>query len=63
MSSDERPHTPTEAYKMGLCPSCLGSGWTNRVVPVEHDGPCSSCGGDGTLAGMESHQDFLWGEA
>jgi hypothetical protein len=42
------PHTPSEAIEEGLCPGCLGSGWVVRFVPVEHEGPCSTCGGTGT---------------
>jgi hypothetical protein len=39
--------TPSEAARRGICPGCLGGGWVLRFVPVEHEGPCSTCGGTG----------------
>lgn len=38
---------PSEAIAQGKCPSCLGIGWVHRVVPMEHEGPCSTCLGTG----------------
>lgn len=46
--ADEPPfNSPSEAIRAGRCPGCLGTGWVHRFVPVEHDGPCSTCRGDG----------------
>ena len=55
-----RANRPSEAIAMGLCPGCLGHGWVHRFVPADEDGPCSTCGGTGTLAGMEDHQAFMY---
>lgn len=38
---------PSEAIAQGKCPSCLDIGWVHRVVPLEHEGPCSTCLGTG----------------
>ena len=61
----ERPtaNTPSEALRLELCPACLGHGWVHRFVPEPHEGPCSGCGGDGTLDGFWAHQDFLYDES
>jgi hypothetical protein len=47
---DDGPHSPSEAMERGLCPGCWGDGWVIRFVPVEHEGPCSTCGGTGLLS-------------
>lgn len=38
--------TPSEAIKLGLCPSCKGKGDTYHVLEKKM-GSCSSCHGDG----------------
>jgi len=38
---------PSDAVRAGYCPGCMGTGWVHRFVPTEHDGPCSTCHGDG----------------
>jgi hypothetical protein len=46
--SAEEPRTLSQAIGAGRCPGCPGTGWVTRFVPVEHEGPCSTCGGTGT---------------
>lgn len=39
--------TPSKAIRAGKCPSCLGVGWVERIVPYPHEGPCATCIGTG----------------
>jgi hypothetical protein len=42
--------SPSSVLPHGLCPSCLGYGIVNKLVPPpEHEGPCSGCGGSGRV--------------
>jgi len=46
--------TPSEAAKAGLCPGCLGEGWTFNIIAGETM-PCSMCVGVGTIDAMWEH--------
>jgi len=41
----------------GKCPSCWGEGWVERCVPVDHEGPCSTCLGTGTWPPAEDEEE------
>lgn len=46
--------TPSEAIKHNACPMCLGGGETFHII-LDALGPCSGCGGSGTLDDFFAH--------
>lgn len=45
------PHTPSEAYKAGKCPACLGHGRVDSAIRGDNV-PCGPCDGTGELETM-----------
>lgn len=47
--------TPSEAVRHDACPVCLGGGETFHIIE-DQLGPCSGCGGTGSLDDMLRRQ-------
>lgn len=50
------PITPSDALKLGYCPSCLGRGIVFKIID-DREGDCSTCEGTGRFPPVAESAD------